>query len=493
MPKIIFIEPKAPNLHIFSKFTLPRLGSFILGTMMEKRGWDVEIIIEQLSPLFFNQFKDVDLIGISTITSTAPRAYAIADRFRKMGKTVLLGGPHVTFLADEALQHADYVIRGEGENALMEFIDHWESDGNYSAIPNLSFRTGQGLRHNPIRAYKQDLDAIPYPNFSLARRIFPRIAGHQIIPIQTSRGCPYDCSFCSVTGMFGRQYRFRSTENIIAELRRYDHPKNHLFFYDDHFTANRKRTKDLLRAMIAEEFKFRWSTQVRVEIANDLELVTLMKQANCHTLYIGLESVNPESLAAMQKQQTVEDIRRAIGVLQKHHIHVHGMFVYGFDQDDWKTVKETVRFAKRARLTSTQFLILTPLPGSAFYKQIAKENRIRFQDWSLYDAHHAVFLPKRFTMAKLQKAQLFSHATFYSKRESIKKLLEGRWLAIGIAHYARGLNRFWKKKNKTYLNVLDLLNPKMDVELSIDYKEKIDLNLKSGKTSKKRQLVGILS
>lgn len=493
MPKIVFIEPKSPNLHIFSKFTLPRLGSFILGTLMEKRGWEVEIVIEQLTPVFFKQYKDFDLVAISTITSTAPRAYAIADRFREMNKTVLMGGPHVTFMADEALKHADFVFRGEGENALMEFIDHWEGDGNYSQIKNLSFKDGENTKHNPVRPFEQRLDDLPYPNFSLARRIFPRIAGHQIIPVQTSRGCPYDCSFCSVTGMFGHQYRFRSTENIIEELRTYDQKKNHIFFYDDHFTANRKRAKELLRAMIAENFKFRWSTQVRVEIGNDLEMVQLMKQANCHTLYIGLESVNPESLEAMKKNQTVEDIKRAIGVLQKHNIHVHGMFVYGFDQDDWKTVKETVRFAKSAKLTSTQFLILTPLPGSAFYRQVAKENRIRFHDWSLYDAHHAVFDPKRFTLQKLQKAQLFSHASFYSKRETIRKFFEGRWFAIGIAHYARGLNRFWKKKNKTYLKVLELLNPQKDIEITADYKEKIDLGIDTPKSSRTRQLVSTLS
>ena len=290
MPKIVFIEPQAPNLHIFSQFPLPRLGVLILGTMMKHRGWDVEVYVEDLRRIDFDAVAGADLVGISTITSTAPRAYAIADKVRAMGIPVLMGGPHVTFLADEALEHADFVFRGEGERPLMAFIDAWEAGGDLAGTPNLSFRAADGrIVHNPILPMEDDLDTIPYPDLSLLkpdprRRKFP-----PPIPIQTSRGCPFDCSFCSVTGMFGKKYRFRSTENIIEELRRYDRPKNSVFFYDDNFAANRERTKDLLQAMIRERFKFPWTTQVRADLARDTELVGLMKKAGCHTVYIGFE------------------------------------------------------------------------------------------------------------------------------------------------------------------------------------------------------------
>jgi radical SAM superfamily enzyme YgiQ (UPF0313 family) len=275
--------------------------------------------------------------------------------------------------------------------------------------------------------------------------------------------------------MFGRKYRFRSTENIMTELRQYNHRKNNIFFYDDNFTANRKRAKELLHAMIQERFKFSWSTQVRVDIARDVELVRLMKKAGCHTLYIGFESVNSESLKSMKKEQTIEEISNAVQVLRKHRIHIHGMFVYGFDEDDWKTVRETVRFAKRAKLSSTQFLILTPLPGSQFYERMNREKRIQFRDWNLYDAHHVVFQPARFSFPELQRAQIFSHQKFYSFFESLKKIIEGRWLDLGLAHYARNLNRSWKKQNKTYLRVLELLRPKKKENISIQYMENVIL------------------
>jgi len=476
MPRIIFIEPQAPNLHIFSQFPLPRLGTIILGTMMERRGWQVEVFVEDLRRVDYDLVAASDIVGISTITSTAPRAYAIADRVRAMGVPVLMGGPHVTYLADEALEHADFVIRGEGESALTAFIDAWERDRDFSAVPNLSLKEDGRAAHHPMLPLEKNLDTIPYPDLALLKPDPGRYKFRPPIPVQTSRGCPFDCSFCSVTGMFGKKYRFRSTENIIEELRRYDRPGNSVFFYDDNFTANRDRAKDLLQAMIRERFKFTWTTQVRADVAQDIELVRLMKKAGCHTVYIGFESVNPESLDAMKKKQTVADLVQAARVLHRHRIHIHGMFVLGFDEDDWKTVKKTVRFAKKARLSTTQFLILTPLPGSEFYNRMEAENRLRFRDWALYDAHHAVFQPARFSLLDLQRAQIFCHKKFYSLKQMARKLVAGEWIGLAVAHYARRLNRMWKRRNKTFLKVVALLKPRPGgARISIDYRENIRL------------------
>jgi radical SAM superfamily enzyme YgiQ (UPF0313 family) len=476
MSKIVFIEPKAPNLHIFSRFPLPRLGIIILGTMMKNRGWEVDIFVEEMREIDFESVKSADLVGISTITSTAPRAYALAERARELEIPVIMGGPHVTFLADEALEHSDFVIRGEGEQTLMAFIDAWEKGRDFSEIPNLSYRSGGETIHNPLRPQVKDFDQIPFPDLSLLQSTKRGIAGLSSIPVQTSRGCPFDCSFCSVTSMFGRQYRFRSTENIIEELRRYNSRKNLIFFYDDNFTADRKRVKELLETMVREKFKFKWTTQVRADVAKDLELVRLMKKARCHTLYIGFESVNPESLKAMKKRQTVEEIASAIKILRKHRINIHGMFVYGFDEDDWKTVKQTVKFAKKTRLNSTQFLILTPLPGSEFFDKVSKENRIQFHDWALYDAHHVVFKPARLSLFDLQRAQIFSHKRFYSTIEMLRRFLKGKWFDLGIATYARNLNRTWQKKNETFIRAIQLLKSKKGAKISIDYKEEVILD-----------------
>jgi radical SAM superfamily enzyme YgiQ (UPF0313 family) len=326
-----------------------------------------------------------------------------------------------------------------------------------------------------VKPLTRPLDANPFPDFNLSQFMKRKIAGKTIIPIQTSRGCPFHCSFCSVTGMFGKAYRFRSTENVIEELYRYNRKNNFIFFYDDNFTANRRRAKALLRRMIEEKFMFKWSTQVRVDIAKDPELIRLMKEAGCHTLYIGLESVNPKSLKSMKKQQTVDEMAQAIRIIRQQRIHIHGMFVYGFDDDDWHTVKETVRFAKQAKLSSTQFMILTPLPGSEFYDQVTCENRIQFRDWSLYDAHHAVFTSRGLSLFELQRAQIFSHSKFYSFMEIVRRAVSFAWVDFSIAIYARKLNRLWQKQNKTFLKVMDLFRPKKGVKIMIDYQEQIRL------------------
>jgi anaerobic magnesium-protoporphyrin IX monomethyl ester cyclase len=467
--KIIFIEPKSINLHIFKQFKLPRLGLFILGSMMKKRGWDVEIIIEEANKINFKKINDADMVGISTITATANRAYAIADKIRLMGIPVIMGGPHVTFLPEEALNHADFVIKGEGERSLMSFIDEWEKDRDYNNVPNLAYIKNGILINNPINDFIENLDELPYPDFS-------QLKGSQIVPIQTSRGCPFDCEFCSVTGMFGKRYRFRSVENILDELKQYDSKKHYIFFYDDNFTANRIRAKELLNAMIKNKLKFKWSTQVRTDIVKDLELVKLMKKAGCTVLYIGLESVNPDSLLAMKKNQTVADISNALKILTKHKFHIHGMFVYGFDDDTKKTVNETIRFAKKAGLTSTQFLILTPLPGSELYEKMKSEKRIIFDDWSLYDTHHVVFQPKNFDIFELQWAQIRSHKKFYSVISIIKRIIFGKWLSVAVSHYARGLNKRWQKKNIAFLKTVELLKAKTEAVIKINYSEIIKLD-----------------
>lgn len=178
----------------------------------------------------------------------------------------------------------------------------------------------------------------------------------------------------------------------------------------------------------------------------------------------------------MNKKQTAKEMHEATRVIQRHGINIHGMFVCGFDEDDWQTVKKTVKFARKTRLTSTEFLILTPLPGSETFNKMKTEKRIVFDDWALYDAHPVVFRPKKFTLSMLQKAQIFSHKKFYSLVEMMKKLCRLRWIDLGLAHYARQLNRSWRRKNRTFLKVLDLLTSKKYEKILVKYQQKILLD-----------------
>jgi radical SAM superfamily enzyme YgiQ (UPF0313 family) len=406
----LFIEPTAAQLHIFSAFTLPRLGSFILAGLVNRRpAWQARVFVEGRRrfdlQVWMAEHGRPDVVGISTITPTVKRGYALADECRALGIPVILGGPHVTFLPDEALAHADLVVRGEGEGAMDALMDLWREgyakapDADYGRIPNLTWKDGAGaIHHNPMGPWIADLDALPVPDFTLADGTADCCcAGRRTVMVQTSRGCPFDCSFCSVTGIFGKKFRYRSVESVLDEVRHYNRRDHFVFFCDDNFTANRRRARELVGALEREKVRFQWSTQVRTDLARDPELVALMKRAGCHTVFIGFESVNAKSLTEMKKNQTVEEIRHAIRVIQGAGIHIHGMFVFGFEEDDWQTVEATVELAREMKLTSVQLLILTPLPGSELYERLAGAGRLTTRDWDLYDTHHVVFQPAGFT------------------------------------------------------------------------------------------------
>ncbi|HWT80437.1 MAG TPA: hypothetical protein VN648_16770, partial [Candidatus Methylomirabilis sp.] len=160
------------------------------------------------------------------------------------------------------------------------------------------------------------------------------------------------------------------------------------------------------------------------------------------------------SLAEMKKNQSLDDIRQAIRVVQEAGIHIHGMFVFGFEEDRWDTVEATVGFARKMKLTSVQLLILTPLPGSELYQRLGAERRITSFDWDLYDTHHVVYRPAGFTPFELQCAQVYGHTRLYTLPESLKKVATGRLVAAGLSFYAWKINRDWQKDNQEYLRKL---------------------------------------
>lgn len=467
----LLIESGSRQLNIFSQFTLPRLGSFILAGLANRHNnWTGRVFVEG------RQWFDIDswiahhgrpdLVGISTITPTAKRGYELAEACRKRGIPVIMGGPHVTFMPEEALQHADFVVRGEGENAFEKLLEIWSegpiqrSQPQYSSVPGFSWRDENGaVHHNAAGPAIENLDLLPVPDFSLADGTADCvIGGKRTVTVQTSRGCPFNCSFCSVTAVFGKRLRYRSTASVIEEVRKYNTPKHVVFFCDDNFGANKARALELVEAMLVHGFKFRWSTQVRTDIARDPGLLKLMKRAGAHTLFIGFESVNPKSLVEMKKSQEVEEMRAAIEVIHKAGLHIHGMFVFGFESDDMETARKTVEFIKEMGLTSAQLLILTPLPGTELYGRLSAQGRILTNDWNMYDAHHVVFRPTGFTPYELQSAQVNGHAKLYSLAQIAKKVITGRLVSAGLSIYAWRINRRWLKDNADYLSWLSTIS-----------------------------------
>jgi len=399
--KIIFIEPHSSKANVYSKLHMPLLGPIYLGTILRNLGHEVEIYNEDIYKPDYSKLS-ADLIGISILTSVAKRGYEIAKKFPK--EKVIIGGVHASLLPQEALRFARQVVIGEAEEVIASVAEGKIKD--------------EIVYGRPV----QDLDSLPHPDFSLVKGIKLPSA---IMPISTSRGCPFDCSFCSVTKIFGRKYRFRSAENVIAELLSRE-KKQRFFFCDDNFTAYPKRTNRLLELMLKNKING-WSCQVRCDAAKDEELLEMMAKAGCSVVCVGFESVNHKTLQAYQKKQSVSDIIHAIRAFHRKKIKIHGMFVLGSDNDNEKTIWETLKFAIKQKIDTLQLTILTPFPGTKVHEELQMQKRIFSRDWELYDGQHIVFSPKLLSAKALQLGVIRAYVEFYSLSRFFSLLLKLRF------------------------------------------------------------------
>jgi anaerobic magnesium-protoporphyrin IX monomethyl ester cyclase len=454
---IIIVEPKGVDSNVFADFlSLPLMGPVYLGTILQRRGHRVRVLNENLmarQPSWGAQRADV--LMVSCLSSTAPRGYMIADEFRAANPKarVIFGGPHVTFMKEEALEHCDHVFLGEAEDQIVDLVEYG-SDEPF-------------IQGSPV----QDLDTIPLPDFSL-------LADHKrmtIGPVMTSRGCPHACDFCSVTSMFGRKYRTNSVDRVLEEVRRSPHQE--IFFYDDHFAANTARTHQVVDGLLAMNKRPKWTAQMRADVTRDRELISKMAAAGITRVYIGFESVNQDTLDAYQKHQKVDDIVRAIDVFHRHGIRIHGMFMFGAEHDNLDTIRQTVDFVHRHHIDTVQFLILTPLPGTATFARLEQEGRLLHKDWRYYDTMHVVFKPAQFTPYQLQQHMVESFETFYSFAgatvEALNALHEaglglvgaiGRKMSsstltnLAVKIGGKHIVRSWRKSNRDYLTYLKSLD-----------------------------------
>lgn len=421
--KIALIEPRATDANVYSKLHMPLLGPIYLGTILKNRGHQVNVYNEDIYTPDYSKL-DADLIGVSILTSTAQRGYRIAKKFPK--EKVIIGGVHASLLPEEAKQFARQVVVGEAEEIITDIAE------------------GR-IREEIVQGRAVvELDRLPHPDFSLVK-------GYKknplIVPISTSRGCPFDCSFCSVTKIFGRKYRFRSPEDIIKELR--SRNTKEIFFCDDNFTAHPVRTRRLLGLMLENKIKIKdWACQVRCDVTKNAELLKLMARAGCRVVCVGFESVNQKTLAAYQKKQSLGDIINSIRLFHKEKIKIHGMFVLGGDDDSTKTVWDTLKFSIKHKIDTIQMSILTPFPGTKVHADLEKEKRIFSRDWSLYDGQHIVFKPKLVSARELQLNVIRAYSRFYSLSRSISMVLKLRLRNAMFNFMGYAIVKEWLLRNR---------------------------------------------
>lgn len=367
-------------------------GPLILGHILKNAGHDVEVYEELNGSVDYAGMMDADVYCISTMTSTAPRAYQLADMFhRETGGRVIIGGMHASFLPGEAALHADQVMTGEGERVILDMVE--------------------GRLTDPIvhAGYVEDLDSIPFPDYSILKT--PCKAAN----VMSTRGCPFCCSFCTTSRMF-HPYRKRSVDSVIEELRLYKRQGfRYMNFEDDNFTADKQRAKEICRRMIKGGLVFKETFFFgRTDMADDEELLELLAKAHLTRVLVGIESLNQQSLDLVHKHQEISDIERCAKALARHKIRLIASLVLGIDTDSREDIRHGVDFARNIHAYQLQPAILTPFYGTETYRQYESEGRMLTKNWEVFDLTNVTFRPKNMTPWELQKQFILAVRRFYT-------------------------------------------------------------------------------
>jgi radical SAM superfamily enzyme YgiQ (UPF0313 family) len=444
---LIKVEPKRAN--VYSAFAYPGLALPLLGTVLKEKGYDVKIYVERFQKWDWDRILASDLIGITVNSAEVSECYSLAGEIRAKKKIpIVMGGYHVTFLPEEALDYCDFVIRGEGEESFAELVDTMiQGDCDVEKIPGISFSKDRVVINNSDRPLLQNIDLIPDQSLVAGYAEYHRRFFQHFFPlgalVASSRGCPHDCSFCSIIEIYRRTIRFRSPEAVIEDIRQQTRltGRNYIYFVDDNLTAHPEKTKKILSAILDSGLNIRFSAQVRLEISQDEDLLRLWKEAGGYLVFVGFESVNPQTLSDFKKKQTVEEITYCVERLRQAKISVHGMFVLGGETDTPTTVRDTAQFAVDNRVDTVQFLPLTPLPGTRIWKKLAAEKRLFFTvnpSTGKYELDYGVgnsviYKTKSISPAKLEQELLKAHETFYSNKNILRSLWDGSSFETFIA------------------------------------------------------------
>jgi radical SAM superfamily enzyme YgiQ (UPF0313 family) len=400
MRRLLLIWPRTRDFPIYERLVPTLTIPYLAG--LTPADWQVEFADDNYGEVRTDG--TWDLVGISVNTMSALRSYALADAFRARGIPVVLGGWHVTFCPGEAQAHADAVVVGEADDVWHGLLD--------------DFVHG---RLKPRYVSRNDTDLARYPR---VRRDLLAGRRYKVTDlIQATRGCPYRCSFCSVTTV-NPKYRRRPVGDVVAELAAL--PGRRAFFIDDNLFIHRQYTRELFRAMIP--LGKRWIGEASIDLADDPELLDLAARSGMRGLLVGFESVVPDSIREMNKHRTNVAVRyrEQIHALQSHGIGVLAMFTFGFDHDGPDVFRQTLEFCEESDLFCASFGVLTPFPGTPVFERLEAEGRLLTRDWRRYDMQQVVYDLPTWPPGTLEAGVRWLEERFYAPAALARRTLRLR-------------------------------------------------------------------
>ncbi len=376
-------------------FRIPQLTLSVIA-MLTPLEIEVDIVEEEVEKINFDKY--YDLVGISCLTAVAQKAYQLAWVFKKKGAKVVLGGIHPTVMPQEAIQHCDSVVIGEAEGTWPQLIQDFKENRLQKFYKSFNF----------------DLADFPIPKRNSNHNKTP----FHMQPIFTTRGCPYNCEFCSVTKLYGKKLRHRRVADVVEEITRTKEKK--FIFLDDNIVGDAKFAKELFVSL--SPLKISWVGQASMSLVKDENLLRLAKDSGCMALFFGLESVSSDTLKGLPK--TLRSLKKhddAIKIIQGSGIMFHASIVFGFDGDDSSTFERTLEFLMKNKIVTATFNILTPYPGTHLFERFEREGRLLSRNWSDYNHSTVVFKPKKITPQQLAEGYLWTGKNFYSKSSILKR------------------------------------------------------------------------
>ncbi len=410
--------------------TGPPLGLAYIASMV-RDAHDVKIIDSLVEDLTYEDVKrrmkkyDPELIGITATTSMMPDAYIIAKIAKKENEDVkiVMGGPHVTFVPERTFKECpciDFIVRGEGEITFKELVDAIDKNGDFKNIRGLSYKDDGKVINNPPRELIKDVDTIPLPSYDLLPMDKYQADGVKFGTVMTSRGCPYNCIFCSSSLQFGRRWRGHSRERVMKELKilNEEYGIREIEFLDDTFTLNRKRAVDIADEIKREKMDIRWSASSRVNTFSR-KIAKAMKEGGCHTVYFGIESGTQRILNFIGKGITLEQALKSVKDANDFGLNTLGSFIIGFPDESKDEVKKTIKFSKKVGVRIAQFTIATPYPGTRLWNLGIARRIIKSFDWRKYTTLSPVMKLKCFPGDTILKYLGIAYATFYLRPKEI--------------------------------------------------------------------------